>query len=135
MGKYAVVQGNMVQNVIVINEEQIQEFENTLNCLLIDATTYGLCIGDLKVGDNWTRNINGVQTILEELTPQQQTDYTSLVLELSSNKKVVEQAESSLTVGVESIVDESPSQSEGQQAIHILSDAENSLREGVESVG
>lgn len=135
MGKYAVVRNDMVQNIIVLNEEQIEEFENTLNCILVDAVPYGLCIGDLKVGDNWTRNLNGVQTILEELTPQQQTDYTSLVLELSSNKKAVEQAESSLTDGVESIVDESPSQSEGQQAIHILSDAENSLREGVESVG
>ena len=103
MGIYAVVQHDMVENVIVLNENQIQEFETILNAEIINALPYGLCIGDLRVGGNWTRNINGVQTILESLTPQQQTDYTSLRDDLRYKTAVLEDAEAALIEGVESI--------------------------------
>ena len=103
MGIYAVVQHDMVENVIVLNETQIQEFETALNAEIVNALPYGLCIGDLRVGGNWTRNINGVQTILEPLTPQQQTDYRELRGELESLNATMAEAEAALTEGVESI--------------------------------
>lgn len=103
MGIYAVVQHDMVENVIVLNENQIQEFEAALSAEIVNALPYGLCIGDLRVGGNWTRNINGVQTILEPLTPQQQTDYRELRGELESLNATMAEAEAALTEGVESI--------------------------------
>ena len=103
MGIYAVVQHDMVENVIVLNENQIQEFETALSAEIVNALPYGLCIGDLRVGGNWTRNINGVQTVLEPLTPQQQTDYTGLRNDLRCKTAVLEDAEAALTEGVESI--------------------------------
>lgn len=137
MGTYAVVIENIVKNVIVLNDNQINEFEKILNAKLIDALPLGLCIGDMKVGDNWTRNLNGIQTILEPITPQQQTDYGNLVSDLSIKTYLVEQVESSLNNGVESILGKEQSKQETniQRALQTLQNAENSLREGVESVG
>lgn len=103
MGIYAVVQHDMVENVIVLNENQIEEFETILNAELVNALPLGLCIGDLRVGNNWTRNINGAQTVLEPLTPQQQTDYTSLRDDLRYKTAVLEDAEAALIEGVKSI--------------------------------
>ena len=103
MGIYAIVRDNYVDNVIVLNEEQIDEMTAALNAEMVDALPYGLCIGDLRVGGKWTRNINGVQTVLEPITPQQQTDYTSLRDDLRYKTAVLEDAEAALTEGVESI--------------------------------
>ena len=66
MGKYAVVKDNFVENIIILNESQIEEFENILDCELVDATPFNLSIGDMRVGENWTRNEDGVQIILSE---------------------------------------------------------------------
>ena len=103
MGIYAVVQHDIVENVIVLNENQIEEFETALSAEIVNALPYGLCIGDLRVGDNWTRNLNGVQTILEPLTPEQQTDYAGLRDEVEAMNEVFLEAEAALTEGVESI--------------------------------
>ena len=103
MGIYAIVRDNYVDNVIVLNEEQIDEMAAALNAEMVDALPYGLCQGDLRVGGNWTRNINGVQTILEPITPQQQTDYAGLRDEVESQRELLEAAEAALVEGVESI--------------------------------
>lgn len=103
MGAYAVVRHDYVDNVIVLNENQIQEFEAVLNAEIINAIPYGLCQGDLRVGGNWTRNLNGVQTILEPLTPQQQTDYAGLRDEVEAQTELLYEAEAALIQGVESI--------------------------------
>lgn len=110
MGNYAVVRNNEVDDIIVLDEEQVDNFEIFLAAELIDAIPYGLCIGDLRVGDNWTRNINGVQTVLELLTPEQQTDYTelhntiiALTAQLESINNQIKEAESFFLEGVESI--------------------------------
>ena len=66
MGKYAVVKDNFVENIIILNESQIEEFENILDRELVDATPFNLSIGDMRVDENWTRNENGVQIILSE---------------------------------------------------------------------
>lgn len=131
MGKYAVVQHDMVENVIVLNENQIEEFETILDAELVNALPLGLCIGDLRVGNNWTRNLNGVQTILEELTPQQQTDYNGLRENVESFNNIINSAELSLQEGIDSISNQESDETISQ----LLNNAENSLLEGVESVG
>ena len=62
--KYAVVKSDMVENVLVASPEQKEELAQTLGAELVDATPYGLQIGDMRVGANWTRNDEGEQVIL-----------------------------------------------------------------------
>lgn len=64
--KYAVVKGDMVENVIVADEAQKEELEESLQAELVDAQPYGLQIGDLRVGGKWTRNQDGEQIVLTE---------------------------------------------------------------------
>lgn len=64
--KYAVVKDNFVINVLVADAAQKDELEASLNAELVDASQFGLQIGDMRVGDNWTRNQNGEQIILDE---------------------------------------------------------------------
>lgn len=64
--KYAVVKGDMVENVIVADEAQKEELEESLQAELVDAHPYGLQIGDLRVGGKWTRNQDGEQIVLTE---------------------------------------------------------------------
>ncbi len=103
MGKYAVIKHNMVENIIVLNEDQIEEFEGILGAEIIDAIPFGLCIGDMRVGENWTRNLNGVQTVLEPLDPDQQTDYKNLRDDLEYKTEIINALEEAFVEGVESI--------------------------------
>ena len=64
--KYAVVKDNFVTNVLVADAAQKNELESSLNAELVDASQFGLQIGDMRVGDNWTRNQNGEQITLDE---------------------------------------------------------------------
>lgn len=64
--KYAVVKDNFVTNVLVADAAQKNELESSLNAELVDASRFGLQIGDMRVGDNWTRNQNGEQITLDE---------------------------------------------------------------------
>lgn len=64
--KYAVVKDNFVTNVLVADAAQKDELEASLNAELVDATPYGLQIGDMRVGANWTRNQDGEQITLDE---------------------------------------------------------------------
>lgn len=64
--KYAVVKDNFVTNVLVADAAQKDELEASLNAELMDASQFGLQIGDMRVGDNWTRNQDGEQIVLNE---------------------------------------------------------------------
>ena len=64
--KYAVVKDNFVTNVIVADAAQKDELEASLNAELVDASQFGLQIGDMRVGTNWTRNQDGEQITLDE---------------------------------------------------------------------
>ena len=64
--KYAVVKDNFVTNVLVANAAQKEELEASLNAELVDASQFGLQIGDMRVGTNWTRNQDGEQIMLDE---------------------------------------------------------------------
>lgn len=64
--KYAVVKDNFVTNVLVADAAQKDELEAALNAELVDASTFSLQIGDMRVGANWTRNQDGEQITLTE---------------------------------------------------------------------
>lgn len=64
--KYAVVKDNVVTNVLVADAAQKEELEASLNAELVDASQFGLQIGDMRVGTNWTRNQDGEQITLDE---------------------------------------------------------------------
>ena len=64
--KYAVVKDNFVTNVLVADAAQKEELETALNAELVDATPYGLQIGDMRVNGAWTRNQDGEQITLDE---------------------------------------------------------------------
>lgn len=64
--KYAVVKNDFVTNVLVANAAQKEELEASLNAELVDASQFGLQIGDMRVGTNWTRNQDGEQITLDE---------------------------------------------------------------------
>lgn len=64
--KYAVVKDNFVTNVLVADAAQKEELEASLNAELVDASQFGLQIGDMRVGTNWTRNQDGEQIMLDE---------------------------------------------------------------------
>ena len=64
--KYAVVKDNFVINVLVADAAQKDELEASLNAELVDATPYGLQIGDMRVNGAWTRNQDGEQITLDE---------------------------------------------------------------------
>lgn len=53
-----------VDNVIVANEDQKEELEAALGRTLLDAAPLGLTVGDYYNGANWTRNVDGEQTVL-----------------------------------------------------------------------
>lgn len=71
----AVVINDMVENLIILNESQIAEMEAALSCEIVKASTYGLTIGDLRTSRGWTRNVNGEQVVLEELTEERKDGY------------------------------------------------------------
>ena len=64
--KYAVVKSDMVENVLVASPEQKDELEASLNAELVDASQFGLQIGDMRVNGAWTRNQDGEQITLDE---------------------------------------------------------------------
>lgn len=64
--KYAVVKSDMVENVLVASPEQKEELEQALGAELVDASQFGLQIGDMCVNGAWTRNQDGEQITLDE---------------------------------------------------------------------
>lgn len=64
--KYAIVKDNFVTNVLVADAAQKDELEASLNAELVDASQFGLQVGDMRVGDKWTRNQDGEQIVLDE---------------------------------------------------------------------
>ena len=64
--KYAVVKDNFVANVLVADAAQKDELEASLNAELVDASQFGLQIGDMRVNGAWTRNQDGEQITLDE---------------------------------------------------------------------
>lgn len=72
----AIVQDNIVQNLIVLDEAQKAELEAALGCEIVDARPYGLIAGDLRTAAGWTRNAGGEQMVLELQTQEAYDSYT-----------------------------------------------------------
>lgn len=101
----AIVQNDIVQNLIVLEEAQKEELEAALECEIVDARPYGLIVGDLRTAAGWTRNAGGEQMVLPLLDVQTYDSYT-LAIEQKN-----EAEEALLTVGEDT----------AQEAIDILS--------------
>ena len=77
--RYAVNKNGVITTVIVVNPEQKEEMETALGATLEDASIYGLTQGDMWVeGKGWTRNRDGEQYVLSELTEEEWNQYQSL---------------------------------------------------------
>lgn len=72
----AIVQNDIVQNLIVLNDDQVEELATALECEIVDARPYGLTIGDLRTANGWTRNAGGEQMVLPLLEPEAYDSYT-----------------------------------------------------------
>lgn len=72
----AIVKGNIVENLIVLDEAQKAELEAALGCEIVDARPYGLIAGDLRTAAGWTRNAGGEQMVLELQTQEAYDSYT-----------------------------------------------------------
>lgn len=73
----AIVQADIVRNLIVLDEAQKEELEAALGCEIVDARPYGLIAGDLRTAAGWTRNAGGEQMVL---ALQKQEAYDSYTL-------------------------------------------------------
>lgn len=86
--KFAAVNNDMVTNVLVAEETQKSELEASLSAELVDASHYGLQIGDMRVGDKWTRNQDGEQITLDE-----NATYDELVAKIAELEELLNDAE------------------------------------------
>ncbi len=100
--RFAVIEDNLVTNLIVAAEGQQAELETALGARLEDAAGYGLTMGDLWIPERgvWTRNENGEQVVLQALTPEEKTKYQAISDELEGLQRDLSAA---YTEGVNSI--------------------------------
>lgn len=63
--KFAVCKDSFITNIIIAEHQQKEELETALNAVLIDTTHCNVSIGDFWNGENWTRNIDGEQIIID----------------------------------------------------------------------
>lgn len=85
---YAIRMGDHITNTIVAHESQKAELEAALNAELINTAECRVQIGDYWNGENWTRNENGEQVVVDT-TPKDeptqldrieaQTTYTAMM--------------------------------------------------------
>ena len=88
----AVVKDNIVENLIVLNESQIEELSSALQCEIVDARPYGLCVGDLRTERGWTRNAGGEQMLLPLLDQENYDSYSiaaQRIVELEETQKYI----------------------------------------------
>jgi hypothetical protein len=88
----AIVKENIVQNLIIVNPAQVELLSKALKCDIVDASPYGLAIGDLRTQAGWTRNAGGEQIILPLLNQKSYDSYTITAEEnihLKAQQKIV----------------------------------------------
>ena len=88
----AIVQDNIVQNLIVLDEAQKAELEAALSCEIVDARPYGLMAGDLRTANGWTRNAGGEQMVLPLLDQEQYDSYTLAAKKAAEAEEALETA-------------------------------------------
>lgn len=88
----AIVQDDIVRNLIVLDEAQKAELEAALGCEIVDARPYGLITGDLRTAAGWTRNADGEQIVLPLLEQEQYDSYTLAAQRASDAEAALETA-------------------------------------------
>ena len=115
----AIVQNDIVQNLIVLEEEQKEELEAALSCEIVDARPYGLMAGDLRTANGWTRNAGGEQVVLPLLEQETYDSYSLAVESQKAAEARAEAAEAEAAEAKEAV--SSAAESGAQEAIDILS--------------
>ena len=90
----AVIENDIVTNIIVMDEGQIEELSKGLGHEIVDARPYGLQIGDVRQGDKWVRNANGDNLILTEQAPRDYTGYALAMEQVEQLRAAVSRLES-----------------------------------------
>ena len=62
--KFAVRKNDFITNIIIAERSQKEELSSALEAELIDNSVYNLSIGDFWNGENWTRNVDGEQVVI-----------------------------------------------------------------------
>lgn len=91
--KFAMVRNDFVENLIVARLEQKAELEAALHCELVYDPYINLAAGDKRINGEWTRNVDGVATVLTS-----KPTYNELESQLQA-------AEAAYAEGVDSIYD------------------------------
>ena len=91
--KYAIRKGDFITNIIIANEGQKEELEAALSATLINLAECVVEIGDYWNGENWTRNVDGEQVVVD----------TTPVVEVPVEERVtaLEEAMNALAYGEE----------------------------------
>lgn len=88
----ALIKDDMVVNLIVVDTEYADDVAAALGCEAVDARPYGLCVGDLRTANGWTRNAGGEQMILPLLEGENYDSYTVMaekVAKLEAERETV----------------------------------------------
>lgn len=93
----AIVQNNLVQNLIVLDEAQKAELEAALACEIVDARPYGLIAGDLRTAAGWTRNAGGEQMVLALQEQEAYDSYTLAAQRAAEAEAALETADEAAT--------------------------------------
>lgn len=93
----AIVQDNIVQNLIVLDEAQKAELEAALGCEIVDARPYGLIAGDLRTAAGWTRNAGGEQMVLALQEQEAYDSYTMAAQRAAEAEAALETADEAAT--------------------------------------
>lgn len=93
----AIVQADIVRNLIVLDEAQKAELEAALGCEIVDARPYGLIAGDLRTAAGWTRNAGGEQMVLELQAQEAYDSYTLAAQRAADAEAALETAGESAT--------------------------------------
>ena len=93
----AIVQDNIVQNLIVLDEAQKAELEAALGCEIVDARPYGLIAGDLRTAAGWTRNAGGEQMVLALQEQEAYDSYTLAAQRAAEAEAALETADEAAT--------------------------------------
>ncbi len=93
----AIVQDNIVRNLIVLDEAQKAELEAALGCEIVDARPYGLIAGDLRTAAGWTRNAGGEQMVLALQEQEAYDSYTMAAQRAAEAEAALETADEAAT--------------------------------------
>ena len=76
--RFAIKKGDMITNIIVAEYDQKEPLEAALEAELIDLNECAVTIGDYWNGENWTRNVDGEQVVVDTAPVVERTVWDEL---------------------------------------------------------